>query len=117
MVEWRFEWRRRFFVREEQLLVNLLEDLEGHVWSNGEDGWVWRMEEEGKFTVKSMYAKLERRWIVENNWSVEELRVFLQLWKSPTPSKVVALSWKVFLDRIPSRLNLRRRYALLRRSR
>lgn len=112
MVEWCFEWRQRFFVREEQLLVNLLEDLEGHVWSNGEDRWVWRMEDEGKFTVKSMYAKLEGRWIVENNWSVEELRVFLQLWKSPAPSKVVALSWKVLLDRIPSRLNLRRRNAL-----
>lgn len=57
-------------------------------------------------------GKLEGSWIVENRWSVEELGVFSQLWKSPAPSKVVALSWKVLLDRIPTRWNLRRRNAL-----
>lgn len=91
VMDWRFVWRRRFFIWEEQLLT----DLKGHVWSTGADVWVWKMEEDGIFTVKSLYAKLEDRWIIENNWSVEEKRVFTQLWKSPAPSKVVALSWRV----------------------
>lgn len=39
----------------------------------------------------------------------EEKRVFTQLWKNPAPLKVVALSWKVLLNRIPTRLNLVRR--------
>jgi hypothetical protein len=43
---------------------------------------------------------------------VEEKRAFHQLWKSPAPSKVVALSWKMLLNRIPTRVNLRRRNAL-----
>jgi hypothetical protein len=49
---------------------------------------------------------------VENNWSAEESGVFNPVWRSQAPSKVVALSWKVLLDRIPTRLNLRRRNAL-----
>lgn len=49
------EWR--FFVWEEQLLNNLLEDLEGHVWTHGEDVWVWKLEDDGNFTVKSMYGE------------------------------------------------------------
>jgi len=88
--EWCFVWRRRFFVWEEQLLINMLEDLEGHVWSQGEDDWVWKLEEEGNFSVKSMYSKLEGGMILENSWSTEAKRVFSQIWKSPAPSKVVA---------------------------
>jgi len=38
--------------------------------------------------------------------------VFHQLWKSQAPSKVLALSWKLLLDRIPTWLNLSRRNAL-----
>jgi len=98
-------------VWEENLLERLLEDLEGHVWNEEQDGWVWKRDEHGRFTVKSMYAKLETLIILENTWGEEEQRVFTQLWKSPTLSKV-ALSWKMLLDRIPTRVNLRRRNVL-----
>jgi len=92
--------------------VKLLEDLEGHVWNQGQDGWVWKREEDGAFTMKSMYKKLEDMFILEDIWNVEEKRIFEQLWKSPAPSKVVAFSWKMLLDRIPTRINLSRRNAL-----
>jgi len=105
------EWRRGFFVWEEHLFNGLLEDLEGHVWSQEEDVWWWKLEE-GRFSVKSMYAKLEGMLILEDSWSEDELLVFKHIWKSPAPSKVVAFSWKLLLDRIPTRLNLRRRNAL-----
>jgi hypothetical protein len=37
----------------------------------------------------------------------EELtRVFDHLWESPAPSKVIAFSWQLLYDRIPSRSNL-----------
>ena len=32
---------------EEELLIGLMEDLEGHMGSNEMDGWVWRAEEGG----------------------------------------------------------------------
>jgi len=77
--EWTFSWRRRFFVWEEQLLGNLLANLEGHVWMRELDGWAWKQEEDAVFTVKSMYDKLEGLVILENNWGVEENKVFNQL--------------------------------------
>lgn len=70
--EWIFSWRHRFFVWEEQLLANLLDDLEGHGWNSDQDGWVWKPEEEGLFTEKSMYKKLETMFILENSWGAEE---------------------------------------------
>lgn len=90
----------------------LLEDLEGHVWNHENDSWVWKGEAEGVFTVKSMYKKLEGLFILEDTWGDEDRRVFHQLWKSPAPSKVIAFSWKMLLDRIPTRTNLSRRNAL-----
>lgn len=77
--EWRFSWRRRFFVWEEELLNNLLAVLEGHVWVDEHDHWVWKLKEERVFTVWSMYKKLETMLILENNWGREELRVFNHL--------------------------------------
>lgn len=62
--------------------------------------------------MKSMYAKLECIFILRNNWSAENRAAFKQVWKSPAPSKVVALSWKLLLDRILTRINLSRRHAI-----
>lgn len=32
-------WRWPLFVWEEELLISLMEDLEGHRWDNYEGGW------------------------------------------------------------------------------
>ena len=42
----------------------------------------------------------------------DELRVFNQLWKSPAPAKAMAFSWRMLLNRIPTRENLSRRNSL-----
>lgn len=51
--DWSFSWRRRFFVWEEDLFGNLLEDLNGHVVLGGVDEWRWRLEDHGSFLVRS----------------------------------------------------------------
>lgn len=56
-VEWTFDWRWRLFVWEEQLLNDLREDLVGVRLGVEEDGWRWRLEDEGCFSVKSAYEK------------------------------------------------------------
>jgi hypothetical protein len=61
--ELEFSWRRPFFVWEEEILASLMVDLEGHVWNLGLDGWGWKPEEDGVFSVKSMYKKLEAMYI------------------------------------------------------
>jgi len=55
---------------------------------------------------------LKRMLVGEVEWSMEELRVFENIWKSKAPLKVVALSWKLLLDRILTRKNLERRNCL-----
>lgn len=35
--EWRFIWRQNLFVWEEELLLSLMEDLEGMIWTSNED--------------------------------------------------------------------------------
>jgi len=46
---WSLNWRRRLFVWEENLLTNLLEDLKGFVWTQGEDRWWWSLEGNGSW--------------------------------------------------------------------
>ena len=50
------------------------------------------MKDEGRFSVKSCYVKLERMLVGEVEWSREELRVFEYIWKSKAPLKVIAFS-------------------------
>jgi len=71
-----------------------------------EDRWRWCLEESGRFSVKSSCGKLEGMVLREDLWSEEDKSVFSKLWKSPAPSKVVAFSWKLLHDRIPTRANL-----------
>ena len=111
-LEWDFRWRRALFVWEEELLISLMEDLESHSWENHEDRWGWMPEVDGVFSVKSCYLKLESLWMGEEGWGTEEKRVFEGIWKSKAPLKVVAFSWKLLLDRIPTRSNLARRNCL-----
>jgi len=63
----------------------------------------------GLFTVKSAYKSLERTFVLERNLSVLENGVFQSMWKNMAPLKVVAFSWKLLLDRIPTRSNLAKR--------
>lgn len=89
-----------------------MEDLNGFGFVEEEDHWKWRLEEDGAFSVKSMYSKLETMMVTVANSQGVERRVFLQIWMSKVPSKVVVFSWKLLHDRIPTKTNLAIRNAL-----
>jgi len=57
--------------------------------------------------VKSCCSKLERILVLEGGRRVSVNHVLEAIWKSPAPLKVVVSSWRVFLDRIPTRNNFR----------
>jgi hypothetical protein len=104
--EWSFMWRRNLFRWEEDLVLNLKLLLEPVSFTMEEDSWRWAAGEEGEFSVKSSYLSL-----VEELSAIEEgvgglVNVLGQIWESPAPSKVIAFSWQLLLDRIPTRENL-----------
>jgi len=70
-----------------------------------EDAWKWRAEENGLFSVNSTYILSAKLIVWEDGWSDIEKEVFSYLWKGATPSRVVAFSWKLLFDRIPTRTN------------
>jgi hypothetical protein len=53
-----------------------------------------------------VYKKLEERAGSGMEWGEQERKVLTQVLKSVAPSKVVILSWKLLLNRIPTRMNL-----------
>jgi len=111
-VVWNFPWRRQPFLRERNLIGTLLALIGNVNLGVEEDRWVWTPEEGGIFTVRSSYRVLEERMFLQEGLSDLEEEVFLNLWKSPASSKVVAFSWMAILDRIPTRANFRLRRVL-----
>jgi hypothetical protein len=63
-------------------------------------------------TVRSSYKALEEGVLSQEGLSPLEEEVFVNHWKSPAPSKVVAFSWMAIMDRIPTGANLRHRNVL-----
>lgn len=105
-VEWRLTWRRELFMWESELLVNLMTVAADFRIGEEEDTWRWRPGEGGEFSVRSTYQLLETVWLMQDNLSILEAKVFGYLWKSKAPSKVVAFSWAMLLNQLPTRYNL-----------
>jgi len=97
---------------EDGLLENLFEVLEGCARSEREDAWWWKLEEEGRFTVRSSYELLAGLMMPPETLSESKEMVFGSVWKSPALSKVVVFSWQLLLDHIPTKVNLVRRTIL-----
>jgi hypothetical protein len=107
--QWRFYWRRRFFVWEEELLKELKVVIDQFVPRVDPDRWGWRPGEDAIFSVNSAYillSHLPNMEVLKAQWHAG---IFKALWKSPTPSKVCGFVWQLLHDRIPTRCNLAKR--------
>jgi hypothetical protein len=108
ILHWNFNWRRRLFSWEEDLLNVLKVLLEQVRVTEVADCWWWSQDPEGVFSVKSAYSVLCRDLFDEVGIDDSRKRVFEQIWTSPAPSKIIAFSWQLLHNRIPTRDNLRR---------
>jgi hypothetical protein len=111
-VKWFFSWRRPLFLWETDLLDNLLAILEPVNLSLVEDFWVWTPDPEGSFSVSSAYNYLVKELRIVDVLEPEVVVVFDHIWESPAPSKVIAFSWQLLHDRLPTRSNLLYRHIL-----
>jgi mannosylglycoprotein endo-beta-mannosidase len=108
-IVWNFNWRRVLFVWEETLVNRLYDLLNQMRLSAGPDVWWWKGDPEGLFSVKSAYS-IMFSLVSGAGELVERVNpVFDRIWKSPAPSKLIAFSWQVLHNRIPTKDNLVRR--------
>ncbi|GJY95969.1 RNA-directed DNA polymerase, eukaryota [Tanacetum coccineum] len=75
--------------------------LEPVILSNMEDRWVWDMNGDGVFRVKDVRNLLDDTLLPKDEFPTR--------WVKCVPIKINVFSWKIFLDRLPTRLNLYRR--------
>jgi mannosylglycoprotein endo-beta-mannosidase len=108
---WALTWRRHLFQWEEERVNLLLASLENVLLTVDEDDWEWSLNPGDGFSVKSAYDALVGIKDVVT-LSDYELKIFSNIWESPAPSKVVAFSWKLLYDRLPTKDNLLRRGVL-----
>lgn len=101
---WDFKWRRNLFVWEE-LLLEFCNFLSSVFWYQTEDSWGLKLHPSGTYVVKSVYDFLINQELQQQQLSDLEVKAFNCLWKSHAPLKVVAFSWQLLLDRLPTRLN------------
>ncbi|KAL8557444.1 hypothetical protein ACS0TY_004751 [Phlomoides rotata] len=101
-------WRRKLFVWEEDLLIDLQQTAGNFLKSDiNEDKWRWSRTSSGIYTMKSAYVV-----ITEMNSEVNNQTTKLGIvWNTVVPLKIAAFTWKVLQDRIPSMLNLLKRGA------
>jgi len=60
-----------------------------------------------------MYKKLVGLMLEARSITDDQRKVLKHIWKCPAPSKVIAFLWKLLHDRIPTKVNLFNRHALL----
>jgi hypothetical protein len=106
---WAFSWRRNLFHWEEERVEALVELLESVTLTEEDDVWRWLPDEKGEFSVKSSYCYLVEELEAAGEEEVGLVNVLSHIWESPAPSKIIAFSWQLLLDRIPTRTNLEKR--------
>ena len=103
--EWQLYWRRLFREAEIDIAAKFMEDIEGVVMqTNKQDSWCWGVDPSKRYIVGSAYKLLSRHSSNENNDGV-----FNELWKLKVPSKASHFARRLIRDRLPTKVNLRRR--------
>jgi hypothetical protein len=106
---WNFNWRRKLFVWEGEVLTQLLALLSHISLSHDDDSWECTIGGEGVYTVKDGYFFLCKNFLPEVVWNDVDGRLVKRVWESFAPTKVIFFSWQLLLLRLPTRVNLARR--------
>jgi hypothetical protein len=86
--------------------VNLIHQF---VPGDYDDKWLWKENSEEGFSVKYCYNLMYRGLREQVLLNPCAVCAFSNLWKCGEPSKVCVFSWKLQLDRIPTKVNLWKR--------
>jgi len=93
------------FDSEVDMAVSFLKDVEGHrIQPQTRDQWVWTADPNGQYSVRSAYNVLTE----DLSQEIQD-GAFEELWKLKVPFKIATFAWRLLKDRLPTRVNLRRR--------
>lgn len=76
-----------------------------------EDKWRWLEEKCNSYSVKSAYFTLIKGR-VDGTLEQPTKQVLQQIWKAPIQSKFQVLTWRILLNAVPTRTELKRRGVL-----
>ncbi|KAL5129442.1 U-box domain-containing protein 14 [Glycine soja] len=103
--EWKLSWRTALFDSEIQMADNFLGELsQQQIQPNREDRCSWKHDQTGYYSTKSGYDLI---W--EAQMGANQNLDFVDIWKLKIPSKSPVFAWRLIMDRLPTRMNLRRR--------
>ncbi|MCH96809.1 putative non-LTR retroelement reverse transcriptase related [Trifolium medium] len=104
--QWSLLWRRRLFVWEEELRLELLESIATITLSDRDDRWKWVPDKGEVFTVNSTFLLISDFTVLSVLMPCWHASAFSAIWKCPALSKVNAFAWQLLHDQIPTRHNL-----------
>nr|GEW24752.1 RNA-directed DNA polymerase, eukaryota [Tanacetum cinerariifolium] len=87
--------------------LGVMELIGSKVFSNVQDRWVWDLNGEGNFCVKDARDLLDEVFLPKENVVTRWIKsIPIKIKKK---IKINVFAWKLYLDRIPTRINLDRR--------
>jgi len=102
---WDLKWRRNLFDHENELAIAFMDDISAiSIQYQVQDSMSWKAEPNGLYSTKSAY-----RLLMSSASPVPQRSLFQNLWKLKIPPRAGVFSWRLLLDRLPTRANLLRR--------
>ena len=107
--EWKFQWRRNLFDHEIDMAAAFMADIfDVQIQPSSRDLLLWRADPGGYYSIKSAYNLLK-----DVDSHVTEDSASKIIWSLKIPPRTSAFSWRIFKNRLPSKVNLRRRHVEL----
>ncbi|KAH1119081.1 hypothetical protein GYH30_047754 [Glycine max] len=107
--EWKFQWRRNLFDHEIDMAAAFMADIvEFQIQPSSRDLLLWGPDSGGPYSTKSAYNFLK-----DVDTQVTEDSASKIIWNLKIPPRASAFSWRIFKNRIPTKVNLRRRHVEL----
>ena len=107
--ESKLTWRRDLFDSKVEMADTFIGEIsQQQVQPHREDTWIWKHDQSGSYSTKSGYDLIRRKLTGANHDSD-----FVDLWKLQIPSKAAMFAWRLIMDRLSTRMNLRRRQVMV----
>ena len=98
---WDLKWRRNLFDYEQHTAVTFMEAITDiQIQPHMQDIQVWKADRSGIYSTKSAYR------LLKTTTPIMEANILKIVWNLNVPPRAAIFSWRLILDRLPTRGNL-----------